>query len=100
MADPHLVAPLLERLGDVEATVREQAAWALGQLGDRRATDRLLDAACDADSCVREAARLALTGLDLDVDRTMSDDVLSDGETVGALIASALDVLRRRGAGD
>lgn len=87
------VAPLVDSLGDADADVREQAAWALGQLGDPRATHRLIDiASSDSEGRVREAAQLALAGLDLDPDAAP----LPIGDCVSDVIADALRVLHGR----
>ena len=41
--------------------MREQAAFALGQIGDPRATDALMNAMKDADADVRKSAAFALS---------------------------------------
>lgn len=50
-------------LRDPDATVAEQAAWALGEREDVDAVDALVDAAAHADALVREAAVAALGAL-------------------------------------
>ena len=96
MTTATLVGPLVECLEDPDPAVREQAAWALGQIGDRRAIDPLLAAGCDRDEHVRDAARWALTSLDLDPLRAP----FSQGETAGEVIADALRILHEgRNAG-
>ena len=47
-------------LKDADADVREQAAFALGQIGDARAIDGLTAALKDANSQVRQQAAFAL----------------------------------------
>jgi HEAT repeat protein len=47
-------------LSDESSRVREQAAWALGAIGDARAAASLRAALSDSDAGVREQARWAL----------------------------------------
>jgi HEAT repeat protein len=55
------VADLIDRLGDDAARVRGAAAWALGQLEDRRAIDALTTLLeQDPDASVRAQAARAL----------------------------------------
>jgi len=54
----------LVRLGDDEATLRQEAATALGQLGDTRAVEPLIATLRDEDITVRLAATQALGQLD------------------------------------
>jgi HEAT repeat protein len=51
---------LLKALTDASADVREQAAWALGAIGDPKATSGLAKALKDADARVRRQAAWAL----------------------------------------
>lgn len=51
-------------LRDREAPVREQTAWALGALGDRRAEPALAVALKDTEPKVRRQAAWALGALD------------------------------------
>jgi HEAT repeat protein len=55
-----VIDPLLAALTDAEASVREQAAWALGLKGDRRVIAGLLAALDDDAPAVRERAVWAL----------------------------------------
>ena len=58
LRDPRGVPLLIDALGDREAPVREQAAWALGALRDSRATAPLVARLKDEDARVREQAEL------------------------------------------
>ena len=57
------VEPLIKALGDEDSSVREWAAWALGRIGDTRATEPLREVLNDEDSDVREKAEKALPRL-------------------------------------
>ena len=52
--------PLAQALKDDDPRVRRQAAWALGVLGDSRATSGLIGALKDSDAGVRRQAAWAL----------------------------------------
>jgi len=54
------VAALVEALRDAHPEVREQAAWALGAIGDSRALDGLMSALKDSNAGVRRQAAWAL----------------------------------------
>jgi HEAT repeat protein len=54
------VAELLQQLADEKRQVREAAAWALGEMGDKRAVPHLIQALNDESAKVREAATWAL----------------------------------------
>jgi nitrite reductase/ring-hydroxylating ferredoxin subunit len=54
------VEPLMKALTDSDSVVRLRAAWALGLIGDRRATGRLIRALSDGDWAVRMRAAEAL----------------------------------------
>lgn len=58
------VDPLIVALGDKASYVRAMAAYALGNIGDRKAVDPLKRALKDRDSNVRKEAEEALTKLD------------------------------------
>jgi HEAT repeat protein len=51
---------LIERLKDKDSYVRENVAWALGEIGDSRAVDALIEALKDEDSDVRSSVAEAL----------------------------------------
>ena len=51
----------MEALKDEDAEVREQAAWALGMIGDRSALNALTEAMNDEDPGVRKNAMWALS---------------------------------------
>jgi HEAT repeat protein len=57
---PKAVDALVIALKDADADVREQAAFALGQIGDARAIDGLTAALKDANADVRQQAAFAL----------------------------------------
>jgi len=57
------VDPLIELTTHHEAGWRRESAWALGQIGDIRATDAVNRLTQDEDSYVREAAHSALIKL-------------------------------------
>jgi HEAT repeat protein len=95
MADTlHKIEPLIAALGDVDATVRRNAAWALGQLADAEAQARrnaawALGQLADAEAQARRKAAEAL-------------GTLSDWQRLGQLVAfvrhvvtEALATLRR-----
>jgi HEAT repeat protein len=54
------VEPLIDRLGDDDAAVRENAAWVLGQVGDARAVEPLAKALTDPVAKVRWRAATSL----------------------------------------
>ena len=54
------VPALTRLLGDTDWQVRSKAAWALGQIGDRRAADALASALKDSKPDVRKTAAWAL----------------------------------------
>ena len=54
------VDALVATLKDIDADVREQAAWALGAIGDARALAGLTSALKDSASSVRRQAAWAL----------------------------------------
>ena len=56
--------PLIVALGDKASYVRAMAAYALGNIGDKRAVDPLKRALKDRDSSVRKEAEEALAKLD------------------------------------
>jgi len=59
--DPRAIEPLLQRLtDDGSETVRRTAAFVIGQIGDIRAVEPLLQALKDGKAVVREAAAMAL----------------------------------------
>ena len=60
IADRAAVPALIRALGDEQANVREQAAWALGKIADGRAVKALGDALQDEEADVREQAAWAL----------------------------------------
>ena len=62
-AETSLDVDLRPLLGDADPMVAEQAAWALGELGDVGAVDALVVAATHTDALVREAAVAALGAL-------------------------------------
>ena len=57
---PRSMDPLTAALKDDDPRVRRQAAWALGVIGDSRATTGLIVALKDADAGVRRQAAWAL----------------------------------------
>ncbi len=57
------VEPLIKALGDENSYVREEAAWALGKIGDPRAVEPLNEVSNDEDSEVRVYAKNALSRL-------------------------------------
>ena len=57
------VKGLIKALGDSDMGVRENAAWALGEIGDPRAFDVLSELVHDEYEQVRKAARDALRKL-------------------------------------
>jgi beta-lactamase regulating signal transducer with metallopeptidase domain len=59
--DQKVIDALTAALKDTDAEVQEQAAFALGQIGDARATDALIAAMKDANAGVRKAAAFALS---------------------------------------
>ena len=54
------VPGLVDALKDADKGVREQAAWALGAIGDSRATQGLVAALKDSEAGVRRQAAWAL----------------------------------------
>jgi HEAT repeat protein len=72
-------------LGDPDASVAEQAAWAIGEQEDAGAVDALLVAATHPDALVREAAVAAL-------------GAIQDERGLGAILAGTQDkpAVRRR----
>jgi HEAT repeat protein len=64
--DDAALSPLLHAIKDDEPMVRQTAAWALGRLGDPRATGALKVAVNDKDNHVKESAREAVERLTLD----------------------------------
>jgi hypothetical protein len=60
-SDAGAVTALIGALREGDAGVRSQAAWALGAIGDRRASDALLLALKDSDTKVRRQAAWALS---------------------------------------
>ena len=52
--------PLIQALSDSSPDVREQAAFGLGQLRDRRGVDPLIKALSDQNADVRQQAAFAL----------------------------------------
>ena len=60
MRDARAVEALVVALKDVNPGVREQVAFALGQIGDPRAIDGLTAALKDANPDVRQQAAFAL----------------------------------------
>lgn len=64
MPDPRAEEPLLGALHDPEASVRGQAALAIGSLKSRRAVPRLLELTQDSDWFVRVAALNGLGYMD------------------------------------
>ncbi len=92
-APPDLVlGPLLrDSLTAEEWWARREAAWVLGELGDRRATVRLIDALDDSSSAVRQSAAWALGRLDAPIALAPLKEKLQDrDEVVRAAAASAL----------
>ncbi|MFQ4146430.1 HEAT repeat domain-containing protein [Chlorogloeopsis sp. ULAP02] len=53
------VDALIQSLKNNDAGIRRESAWALGQIGDSRAAEPLIEALQDSDADVREAAREA-----------------------------------------
>ena len=72
--------PLLEVLGDPDASVRGQAALAIGSLGSRRAVPRLLELTQDPDWFVRVAALNGLGYIDRSLPAEPALAALSDDE--------------------
>jgi HEAT repeat protein len=72
MKEARAVEPLIATLkNDNNGYVRAMAAWALGQIGDRRAIEPLIDGITTESSDVRKRAPLALkeiTGQDFGKD--------------------------------
>jgi epoxyqueuosine reductase len=64
LRDPAAVPALAGALADPEPLVRGHAAWALGQIGRREATDALEAAASrETDPAVQEEIRAALSAI-------------------------------------
>lgn len=85
-----VVEPLITVLGDEVWRVREGAATALGEIGDKRAVEPLLAALRDKHEQVQAAAALALGGLD---DQRVVEPLIAalrDGKKVGEAAARAL----------
>ena len=59
--DKSAVDGLIGALKDKSSGVRNQVAWALGQIGDGRATDALIVAMKDENAGVRQQAAWALS---------------------------------------
>ncbi|MEH2157086.1 HEAT repeat domain-containing protein [Nostoc sp.] len=53
------VEPLIQALKNNDAGIRRESVWALGQIGDSRAAEQLIEALRDSNVEVREAAREA-----------------------------------------
>ena len=54
------VPALMTALKDKDVTVRRQAAWALGAIGDKRAVEALIPALKDEDATVRKQSAWAI----------------------------------------
>jgi HEAT repeat protein len=92
-APPDLVlGPLLrDSLTADDWWARREAAWILGELGDRRATIRLIETLDDPSPTVRQSATWALGQLDAPIALTPLREKLRDrDEVVRATAASAL----------
>jgi HEAT repeat protein len=96
-----VLGPLLrDALASGEARARREAAWVLGQLGDRRATARLVEALADASASVRAAAVWALGRLDAPVAMSRIETLFADpDENVRAAAVEAYGALSARLSG-
>ena len=87
--------PLAARLIDEDPGVREQAAWALGLRGDRRAMAPLTSATSDRHPQVRDMAIWAIGMLNVDADPAV-DRALTPNLPFGEAVADALRVIHTR----
>ena len=88
---PDAVQPLIAALQDEVVGVRQKAAWALGRIGDTRATWALAAALRDRDADVRRSAGWALEALGPPALEPLVDAFLDEDADVSAVAAQVLE---------
>jgi len=89
------VEPLIEKLGNENSFVRYAAAWALGEIGNRRAIEPLIGTLGDEDPLVHEAAARALGKInDRSIIPHLMDGLNSDNPHFRAGCATALGAMK------